>query len=353
MKNIILLLTVVLIIFSLISCKKTESDGTTEVKIEKADAMADNEINTLERDFLSVKFNKDYAFDKFINNGGAKSDSELVEFLRENVLSGDIDIEGGVFGCSTLAAKSSNGEYIFGRNFDWGKCNAMVVISENENYYSSISTVNTDFIKQGTGSLYSNLNDELKALAAMYAPLDGMNEKGLCVAVNMIQDGESIKQNTDKPDITTTTAVRLLLNKAENVDEAVKILEGCDMHSSMGMMVHFALADSSGKSVVVEYIDNEMIVTETSIVTNFYIAEGKKHGIGTQQSHERYEILAKALNENMTMQDVADALDSVSKDNFNEFESTEWSAVFNQTTKEVWYYHRENYDKCYKFRLGE
>jgi len=262
------------------------------------------------------------------------------------VLSEDIDIKSDIFGCSTLAVKNTAGEYIFGRNFDWGKCDAMVVISENENYYSSISTVNTDFIKQGKSG------DKFKTLAAMYAPLDGMNEKGLCVAVNMIQDGEIINQNTDKPDITTTTAIRLLLNKAANVDGAIEILKNHDMHSSMGVMVHFALADSSGKSVVVEYIDNEMVVTSTPIVTNFYLAKGNKYGIGTKQSHTRFDILTKTIaKNNMTMEEVSKALDSVSKDNFNEFESTEWSIIFNQSTKEVWYYHRENYDKCYKFNL--
>ena len=39
-----------------------------------------------------------------------------------------------------------------------------------------------------------------------------MNEKGLAVSVNMIQDSEDINQDTAKPDITTTTAIRLLLD---------------------------------------------------------------------------------------------------------------------------------------------
>lgn len=51
------------------------------------------------------------------------------------------------------------------------------------------------------------------------------------------------------------------------------------------------------------------------------------------------------------MTDVRDALDSVSKDNFGGFESTEWSIVFNQSTGEVRYYHRENYTSGYLFRL--
>lgn len=33
-------------------------------------------------------------------------------------------------------------------------------------------------------------------LAALYAPLDGMNEEGLAVSVSMIQDSASIRQDT-------------------------------------------------------------------------------------------------------------------------------------------------------------
>lgn len=53
----------------------------------------------------------------------------------------------------------------------------------------------------------------------------------------------------------------------------------------------------------------------------------------------------------MSMEEVRDAMDSVSKDNFNEFESTEWSAVFDLTTGEAEYYHRENYEKKYTFSV--
>ena len=47
------------------------------------------------------------------------------------------------------------------------------------------------------------LPDSVMVMAGHYAPLDGMNEKGLCVSVNMIQDAETIEQNTDKPDKST------------------------------------------------------------------------------------------------------------------------------------------------------
>ena len=46
-----------------------------------------------------------------------------------------------------------------------------------------------------------------------------------------------------------------------------------------------------------------------------------------------------------------DALDSVSKDNFGEFESTEWSIVMDLTEGSATYYHREDYVHGYKFQL--
>ena len=128
------------------------------------------------------------------------------------------------------------------------------------------------------------------------------------------RDYDVICQDTGKPNLTTTTAIRLFLDRAANVEEALALLGQYDMHSSMGMMVHFALADRSGRSVVVEYIDDEMVVTDTPAVTNFYLAEGRKQGIGTAQSHTRYERLMKRLAEDeaMDMDQVRDALDSVS-----------------------------------------
>lgn len=83
------------------------------------------------------------------------------------------------------------------------------------------------------------------------------------------------------------------------------------------------------------------------------LAKGEKHGIGTEQSHERYEILMGLLDgsERMDRAGVRDALDRVSKDNFGEFESTEWSIVFNQTDGQAVCYHRENYGKGYAFTI--
>ena len=335
--------------------ERSPQNGPGEETPQGAGTVLTSEITKLEEGFSAVQFEGDDGFETFLAGGGASSDGEVAEFLASR-LTAEFDLLGSLFGCSTIAVESPEGDRLFGRNFDWQNCEALVLVSKPEEGFASISTVNLDFLSQSGGAVGAALQmDEVRTFAALYAPLDGMNEAGLAVAVNMIQDSDTIAQDTGKPDLTTTTAVRLLLNRAEDVNGALDLLEQYDLHASMGMMVHLALADVHGRSVAVEYVDNEMTVVETPVVTNFYLAEGEKHGVGTGQSHERFERLTQTLSrrDTMGMDDMRDALDSVSKDNFGEFESTEWSVVYNLNTGEAHYYHREDYKNRYTFRIKE
>ena len=54
------------------------------------------------------------------------------------------------------------------------------------------------------------------------------------------------------------TAIRPLLNKGADVDEALNLLEKYDMHALMGAMTYPAIADNDGNSAAVEYIGSEM-----------------------------------------------------------------------------------------------
>ncbi len=380
MKKSLVIVVVFILLISLAGCGAHVSDADGDdskdgqgrwegaavmENAEEADALADHvvtvqadsEIEELEKGLSAVRYEGEDGFNAFLSEGGAKTDREVVRFLADSIFAGNrgaFTMNTQVFGCSTISVANAGGGYLFGRNFDWNACDALVITSYPKDGYASVSTVNLDFIRQGAGMAGSLLSDDMMVKAALYAPLDGMNEKGLCVSVNMIQDGDTISQNTGKPNLTTTTAIRLLLNQAATVEEALKLLGQYDLHASMNYMVHFAIADADGNSVAVEYIDNEMVVTKTLVLTNFYLAEGEKQGIGTSQSHERFDILTETLTgkPSMTQAEVRDALDSVSKDNFNEFESTEWGIVFDQSALTAAYYHRENYGNAYFFQIA-
>ncbi len=315
-------------------------------------------VRKLEDGLYAMDYHGDYNLERFLAQGGADSDLAVADFVIQDALHGLIDlhlrdIQSSPFGCSTLAVRNREGHALFGRNFDWGTCTAYIVTTRPAGGYASVSTVNMDFLTKGLGLSDGPLTRFL-SVAAPYAPMDGMNEKGLCVAVLMIQDSPGFQQDEGRPDLTTTTAVRVLLDKAANVEEALALLEQYDLHASAGMMVHFALADAAGRSVAVEYIDGQMSVIETPVVTNFYLTPGEKQGIGTEESKIRYEILNQRLAEQSAMEldDVRDALDRVSKHNFDSvYASTEWSIVYDQTDGLIRYYHRENYEKVYPLDL--
>ena len=47
--------------------------------------------------------------------------------------------------------------------------------------------------------------------------------------------------------------------------------------------------------MVVEYVNGEMLVAETNIVTNHYLADSPKKGVGDEESHARFDLLNKRI----------------------------------------------------------
>ena len=69
------------------------------------------------------------------------------------------------------------------------------------------------------------ITNSFLAIAAYWVPMDGINEKGLCVANLEVNEGGQKLIDTSKNNITVTMATRLLLDQAANIDEAVQLLE--------------------------------------------------------------------------------------------------------------------------------
>lgn len=135
-----------------------------------------------------------------------------------------------------------------GRNFDWEGANssAIIIHTKPQNGYDSYSTSWFYFLGFGQNWKPEGFANQYMALAAIYVPLDGINEKGLCVADLVNGDNEQTHQKTDKVDLTASTAIRLLLDRAATVDEAIELLEQYDMNSAVGMSHHIAISDASG-----------------------------------------------------------------------------------------------------------
>ena len=240
-----------------------------------------------------------------------------------NVFSIDDDSVG--FGCATFAAVTPEGDHIFGRNFDLMETDTLLVYSHPDGCYESISVTGLSFF--GTGENAQVDPDSALGKFVMvitpYLVLDGMNEKGVAAGILQVNIDEP-HQDNGKPDLPVYMAIRGILDTCASVDEALSLLESYDIHSDLGNY-HLFITDRTGRYVVVEWLDNEMVVTEYPYCTNSVIAPGKYYDMGDPD----YRI--STIDENLgpslvaTEQEAMDILDKV----HNKQGLTEWSCVYN------------------------
>ena len=321
-------------------------------------------VKKLEDTLYCMEFKGNYGFDRYLEQGGAPTDSQMASYIISFLSNGfwkenNLNVDKRNFGCSALKAQTEDGAFIYGRNYDWEPCDTMLVHTIPKEGFESVSTCCLDFLGFGEDWIPQGFGNQFMSIASIYVPLDGMNEKGVVIADLMAGDRVETHQDTFRPDITTTAAIRLVLDHAASVDEAVNLLSQYDMNSAIESAHHFYLADQNGKSVVVEYIDNEMIVTETNALTNHYLAR-KKNGVGSENSHGRFDKLTEDYEKaegNMSMEEITSSMRRVSCGAFPDAEDTtektDWTCCYNTRTLTVEYYYLENYDHKYTLKLGK
>ncbi|WP_343209810.1 linear amide C-N hydrolase [Anaerolentibacter hominis] len=307
----------------------------------------------------TMDYKADYGLDEFMETGAA-NDQELVQFIIKKLMKGlPVKITIPDLGCSTFRAQTPEGDSIFGRNFDNAYAPAMLVHTAPKNGYESISMVNLSFMGYGEDYLPDTVKDRILALAVPYIPLDGINEKGLTVGVLQL-NVEPTNQDTGKTDINTTSAIRMLLDKAADVGEALDLLQQYDMHSSANSCYHFQISDAAGRSVIVEYVDNVFTVLEEETpyqaCTNFFLAEGDFFNIGGGQ--DRYQILMDGLKETdgvLTEEQGMDLLSAASQplkpNEEGKITGTQWSAVYNNNDLTVDITMGLDYENVYSYSI--
>jgi len=279
-------------------------------------------IKEVREGVYTLTYKGDYGFKGFLEQGGAKTDAQMAEYIAGFLSHGYVKTklttpEGG---CTTVT-----GNGLFARNFDWEPAaNYIIIRTEPADGYASIATSNLAFMGFGDNWHPETMTQKFMALATVYVPLDGMNEKGLCVADLVEIDGNTNVPDTPRPDLTIVGAIRLVLDYAANVDEAVKLLADYDVFPSVGRMHHLSLSDRNGKSVVVEWKDGVLTATPTSIVTNHCLAEERENE-NTGESHRRFDMLAAGFLPLTDSQQAQQAIEAASYE-----DATLWSVVYDQ-----------------------
>ncbi|GIO22885.1 C45 family peptidase [Oceanobacillus sp. J11TS1] len=307
-------------------------------------------VQRVEGDLYSADYYADYKLDEVLEMG-VSSVEELETALSKKLFFGyPIETNENLFGCSAFAATTPEGKHIVGRNFDYAQAGALLLYTQPENGYRSYSMVNLAHlgVSEEQGTMPETLKGKLSILAAPYGSVDGLNEKGLSVSVLELET-EPTSQDSGKTDITTTLAVRMLLDKASTTNEAIALLEKYDMHSSAGMPYHLLISDASGQTVIVDWADQKMNVVDTHFATNFQLSPGDDYGVGI--GHDRYDKMKEILDatdSTLTPEEAMNLLEEVSIEWNGEWD-TEWSVVYHIDDFAVDISNDMNYDKVHHF----
>jgi hypothetical protein len=299
----------------------------------------------------------DYGFDDFLTVG-ATSDSDIEAFVTKRLLKGfpiDLGVTGA--GCTVFVTQNEKGETLFGRNFDFSYAPSLQLFTAPANGYASVSTVNLTFAGYSEDNLPNGLSlDSFLTLAAPFLPFDGMNEKGVAIALLAVPEA-SPPNDEEKITLNTTTAIRLVLDKAASIDEAVALLRQYNIYFSGGINCHFLIADASGKSVLVEYYDGRLqtITTEENyqIASNFIAYNGVNIGEGFSE-FERYDKVKAAIEINGCLSE-AQSLKLLAEVGVRDgrTDKLQWSVLYNLTTGNSATFSHRNTDNTVNFRLDK
>ncbi|WP_336208817.1 linear amide C-N hydrolase [Nonomuraea sp. LPB2021202275-12-8] len=204
----------------------------------------------------------------------------------------------------------------FGRNFDWDPNPAMVVRVRPPGGYASLSLSDVSYVLDGGTPDLKDPVDRRRLGHAVLLPFDGMNEKGLTVGLAQVPEAGLPARTPGRTLVGTTRIIRLMLDRAATVDEAVALMRRYDVEFSGGPQVHYLIADRSGRSAVVEYGGGRMHVIDDRILTNITMAGADRR---TRMADTRYRTLAEGIG---TRTDALDLLRRVAQPH------TRWSIVY-------------------------
>ena len=333
MKKILILIGIVVIIICAIKIKTdtVKVEGLTIEKLDKISA-------------YKIVYKNDYKFDEFLKTG-SRDDNELYKYLENNGFHPHKRImnNSDLFGCTCFTVKNAKDEVLFGRNFDWYSHPCTLVYTSPAGAYSSVSMVDLYYTGVNKYLFWNGAVTNEHLLSVPYIPLDGVNECGVAIGVMSVPKAES-SSDFSKKTISSLGAVRLVLDYAANVDEAISLMSNYNIYFQK-IPIHYMISDSSGKSVIVEYVEGKMNILENKelwqVSTNFVLSGYDNIGRG----QDRYKLAEQNLKDtylSITKSNAMDILNNVSQGSY-----TIWSIVYDLKKKDFDLCISGNYSKVY------
>ena len=230
--------------------------------------------------------------------------------------------------CTIFDTKSSSGEILVGRNFDYLEITPQIdFIPSNRDSYGVV--------------LLSSVNPNM--------PYEGMNDRGLLVAILAVPYSETTI-NILKPIRKSLEMVKIILQRASTIDEAIEQFDRYSIAFGQFLgnpLVHFKIVQKNGDSAVVEFVHNRRVVIKSKrggVLTNHYLSDLSIRA-DSNTSLQRYNIVKKSLKRSSTTQEVFEILKRCEQKN------SLWSTVYNLTKQELYLSYKRG--ESVKFNLKD
>lgn len=211
----------------------------------------------------------------------------------------------GVVDMAPAACSAVRNGRFHGRNLDYyinQSADLIITTLASPDRFASIGT-SADFPPCTKQAIDDGTLSEMDYAAAAYYMTDGINENGVAINVNVVPAGEcdhTSGTNPGAPTIVANGVVRYVLDHARSVDNAIELLHEVNIATPTTGNFHFEshwMISDPTKTVVVEIWNNEIVVVDECVMTNFYLSHPETPmGIG----HERYDILKSNYSEGGT-----------------------------------------------------
>lgn len=256
--------------------------------------------------------------------------------------------------CSLFAALGDEDGMLYGRNFDWTYSPALLLFTDPPAGYASVSMVDIAYLVDAS-AVETLLDLPLVArtplLYAPFLPFDGINEHGLAIGMAAVP-GSDMPYDPAKEEIGSLAVMRVILDRARTVEEAVSVLSDYNVDMEGGPPLHYLIADRFGQAVLVEFREGEMVARSTDspwhLATNFICTEAGDELLGHCTRYDAIHTRSSQAAGQLAPQQAIDLLEQVSQPG-----STQWSVVYDMSHGDVRVAMGRNYEQIHRFTLEQ
>ena len=245
------------------------------------------------------------------------------------------------FACTTFCLRS-NGENLFGKNYDWSIGDGMVFV--NKRGVSKMSSLDGEKNVATWTSKYGSVTFNQYGWES---PSGGMNEMGVAIEL-MWLDGTKYPKADERPAIDVLEWIQFQLDTAATTAEVIRNAETVRIVSDVSL--HYLVNDRGGNTATVEFLDGRLVAhtgkdlpvaTLTNDTYTRSLNYAAKNNVLTTRSTNSLDRFARAatrtkefdqksLSENEAVEYAFDTLANAAQPGY-----TQWSIVYDQKRMKI------------------